>query len=225
MNIKDLIEDCKLSLINIEKFYPEPFYVDKFFLDFLESSRQVLQLIISDASTTFGLFIKGNISIEKFREIALAKNDKKALEFLEWFQDRISEEYQFPNARFMLECIKKLENKQKPIQSKIFLTNNEITQSGICYPLDILLKNGKIANEYDYSKTLENNIPIYLEIINEKRKSKSEAKISKNDISVCVLIEQNSEYFDVLECSRIFLSILNEIIQEARSKAKNLTSF
>lgn len=225
MDVDESLKDCKASLLNIEKFNPEPFYVNKFFLEFLSSAINVIESVISEADRDFGLFIKGKAGFDKFREKASDKNDQNALEFIRWYESRLEKENQFPNAKFVWSCMTIFENNAMIPSSDIFLKPRDMTTGDICYPLNTKLRDGRIIDKEELRKSIEYNIPLFVQIINEKRKLNSNPRILKNNVCVCALIDFDGRYFEVIECCKIYLTILDEIIDEAREKIRELTLF
>ena len=62
MNIEDCLENCKVNQKQIQRFNPDPFYVNYFFKEFLNSVHNTLNAILEEANRDFGLFILGDIS-------------------------------------------------------------------------------------------------------------------------------------------------------------------
>lgn len=224
MDIEESLEECRMSLSNIMKYNPEPFYVDEFFLEFLESVKNVINGIVREAERDFGLFINKKINLESFREKAELKNDLKALEFHDWLESRIIKENQFNMARFIWDCLKLTENKGIIPSSKIFLKPKEPIDEDVVYPLNILMKNGKILSKDELEISKKHNLNLFTKIINERRKLNSNEKISEKEVEVSALIDFDGEYFEILECCKIYLNILKEIVDEARNRIKQLTS-
>lgn len=224
MSIKELLCECEIILQNIEKYNSEPVYVEKFFSDFLKSTREVIKLIISDACQSFGIFLDKKHTIDKFRERAIMKDDQKALEFAKWYEQKFEEEQKFPNVKFIMDCIKLQEENNTIPLLRIFLKPRIMSKGDTCYPVNITSKNISTFKE-ELRKFQAHNTPVFLKIINNERSKNLQENITEKDIEVYVMTNLNGAYFDILECCRIYLNVLKECIEEATDKIKELKSF
>lgn len=224
MSIEELLCECETILRNIEKYNSEPVYVEKFFSDFLKSTREVIRLIISDACQSFGIFLDKKLTIDKFREMAIMKDDQKALEFVKWYEQKFEKEQRFPNVKFIMDCIKLQEENNTMPLLQIFLKPRIMSKGDTCYPVNITLKNISTFKE-ELRKFREYNTTVFLRIINIERSKNSQEKITEKDVDISVMVSVNGSYFDILECCRIYLNLLKEFVEESVSKVKELTLF
>ena len=77
MNIEEALEKCEISLKQIKQYDPDPFYVNYFFNQFIDSINNLISGIFEEANRDFGLFILKNISEQKWELYNLYCNRSK----------------------------------------------------------------------------------------------------------------------------------------------------
>ena len=88
MNIEEEIKKCEIFSKQIKQYDPEPFYVNYFFIKYLNTIENIINGIFEEANTDFGLFVTGKITQKKFNDKAKIKQDFDALKFSEWFSNK-----------------------------------------------------------------------------------------------------------------------------------------
>ena len=102
MNIEEEIKKCEVFLKQIKQYDPDPFYVNYFFIKYINSIENIINGIFEEANTDFGLFISEKITQKKFHNKAEAKQDFNALKFSEWFSNKYEIEHKNPYPNFMI---------------------------------------------------------------------------------------------------------------------------
>mgnify|MGYP000288931959 CR=1 FL=1 len=74
MNIEEKIKNCEIYLKQIKKYDPDPYYVNHFFNEYIDSVNNTYDDIFKEANRDFGLFIEGKITQKKFNEKGIMKN-------------------------------------------------------------------------------------------------------------------------------------------------------
>ena len=99
MNIEEKIKNCEISFKRIKQYDPEPFYVEHFFNEYIDSVNDVYSGIFEEANRDFGLFLIGECSQKKFDEKARMKNEQNAIKFSEWYTEKFNQEHEksYPN--------------------------------------------------------------------------------------------------------------------------------
>jgi len=96
MNIEKAIEDCEIYLKQMKQYDPDPFYVNHFFNEYINSVNNIFNEIFEEGNRDFGLFISEKISQKKFDEKAKMKSDQNAMKFSEWYSIKYNQEHENP---------------------------------------------------------------------------------------------------------------------------------
>ena len=226
MNIEEKIDECEFYLNQIKHFEPDPYYVNYFFKLFIKSADKVYDKIFEEADTEFGLFVLGNCDKKKFYEKALLKKDEKALEFVNWFENKIKNEHKPQVPNFMKKVIKFQNKNRKLPKIKIMIRAKERYPKDINQEILIDLVNGKLKSREELEIEIKRQIPMFLEIINKKRSSCSEPKVNQKQVtaSTFMQIKENEEY-DIVNACEIYISVLKRILIETREEINKNTEF
>jgi hypothetical protein len=223
MNIEGKIKDCKYNLKQIKHFDPDPYYVNYFFKAYLQSVIDVYDEIFEEANRDFGLFISGKCTKEKFEKKAIKKNDQQALRFLFWF----NKNYESEHNSFYPSFIKKItyffkEYKHLP-EITIKIRANQRYKDDVLQTIQVGLTKGKIRSKEELKIEIKRQIPVFLEIINQKRKKKNEPKVSKNQIIASAYLEIENHEVEILHDCEIYLPVMKRFLHESRNEIKRLT--
>ena len=226
MNIEEEIKKCEIYSKQIKQYDPDPFYVNYFFSEYINSINNIINGIFEEANIDFGLFIKEKISQKEFHEKANIKKDVNALKFSEWFliKDKKEHENPYPNSMNKI-CQFKNENESLP-EIKIMIRATERYKNDFNQEIKIDLRNGKIISKEQLDIEIKRQIPIFLEIINVKRNEKNEPKVTKKKIiaSAFVNIEKDCDV-EIMYLCQIYTPVIRRLIDESREKIKELTSW
>jgi len=226
MDIEEKIKNCEDNLNQIKNFNPDPYYVNYFLKEYLQSVQEVYDGIFKEASSDFGLFVYGKCTQEKFELKAKEKNDNFALEFLSWFQKYYKDEHENPYPIF----IKKMHDffyKYSDLPKiSIKILANQKYRDDIVQQINIDLTKGKIRSKNSLKIEIRKHLPIFLELINRKRKNKGEPKVSENNVFASSFLElQNYEEVEIPYACEIYLPVMKRIVKESRKKIKKLVSW
>ena len=89
-----------------------------------------------------------------------------------------------------------------------------------------IFQNGKIISKDQLDIEIKRQTPIFLEIINLKRKVKNEPKVTKKKItlSAFVAIQKNVDV-EIMYLCQIYTPVIRRLIDESRDKIKELTNW
>ena len=224
MNIQNCLEKCRINQKQIHRFDPDPFYVNHFFKEFLNSVGDTLNAILEEADRDFGLFILGEISEKKFSEKVKEKNDHNAKKFFDWYQTKLNQKDK--NSYFYaIQEIYNLKRYGKKLPKVITMIRaREIYKDDIYQEIKIKLKNEKLFSKEFVDIELRRQVPMFLERINHKRKKNNEPKVRQNQVIVSTFIKINeNKTIEVVYSTEIYLNLLNRFAAESRNKIKELS--
>ena len=225
MNIEEKIKNCEYNLKQISHFNPDPFYVDYFFKSYLKAVIDAYDRILGEANRDFGLFISGKLTKEKFEKKAIEKNDQLALTYLNWFKKNYEDEHKssYPNFIRKVICFFKEYNALPNCTIKIRATSKY--QEDIFQLIQVGLTNGKIRSKEELQIEIKRQAPVFLEIINQKRKSKNEPKVLENQIIASAYLEMKDyEDIEISYACEVYLPVLKRFLDESRNEIKRLVS-
>jgi len=226
MNIEEKIRDCKYNLKQIKYFNPDPYYVNYFFTNYLQAVADIYDGIFGKASRDFGLFVPEKCTKEKFQVKAIEKKDSFALEFLSWFEEHYKGEHnnQYPNfLKHVLEFFVKYEKLPK-ITIKIL--SNQRYKDDIIQEIHVELTNGKIRSKEYLQMEIKRQIPIFLELINQKRKKYDEPKVNEKQVIASSFLElENYEDVEIPYACEIYLPVVVRLLEESQKEIKRLTTY
>jgi hypothetical protein len=224
MNIEEKIKNCEYNLNQINHFNPDPYYVNYFLEAYIQSVIDVYDGIFEEADRDFGLFVSGKCTKEKFEKKAVEKNDQIALNFLYWFKENYENQHDSSYPNF----IKKItyffkENKHLP-KINIKIIANQRYKDDVFQLIQVGLTNGKIRSKEELKIEIKRQIPVFLEIINQKRKKKNQPKVSDNQIIASSFLEmKNHEDVEVSYACEVYLPVMKRFLVESRNEIKRLT--
>ena len=226
MNVEETIKKCEIYSKQIKQYDPDPFYIDYFFTKYIDSVNEVFNLIFEEASKDFGLFILEKSTQEKFLEKAKIKNDKNAIKFSEWYLKKFNQEHEnpLPNA---IKKICNFKNKSKKIpEIKIMIRASERYKDDVNQEIKINLTNKKLRSKEELSIEINRQLPIFLEIINHKRKKGNEPKVDENQVTTSAFMNiEDHKDIEIAYISEIYISVLKRMVEETRKKIKELTKW
>jgi len=224
MNIEEEIEKCEVYLKQIKQYDPDPFYVKHFFNQFILAINSIISGIFEDANTDFGLFVSHKISEESFYEKAKEKNDENAIEFSTWFSSKFIEEHEnpYPNS---IKKIYDFRNKfEKLPEIKIMIRASDRYKDDINQQIKVNLNQGKIRSREELDIEVRRQLPVFLEIINHKRREGSEPEIEENQVTASAFIEiGNNEDIEIAYATEIYIPVLKRLVEESRDKIYELS--
>jgi hypothetical protein len=226
MNIEEKIKNCEIYLKQIKKYDPDPFYVNHFFNEFVDSVNNTYDDIFKEANRDFGLFIVGDITQKKFNEKAKMKNDENAIKFSEWFSQKFNQEHENPYPNFMKEICEFKSKSQKIPEIKIMIRASDRYKDDINQQIKVNLSNGKLRMREELDIEIKRQLPIFLEIVNHKRIKKNEPKVDHNQISASTFLDIEDHIdIEIVYASEIYIPVMKRLVDESRKKIKELTTW
>lgn len=226
MNIEEKIKNCEIYLKQIKKFDPDPFYVNYFFCKYIDSVNNTYDGIFEEANIDFGLFILEKFSYEEFNKKAKMKNDQKALKFSEWFSQKFNQEHENPYPNFMKKICKFKSQSQKIPEIKIMIRASNRYKDDINQQIKVNLSNEKLRSKEELEIEIKRQLPIFLEIINQKRNKQNEPKVSENQVNTSAFLDiENHTDIEIAYASEIYIPVMKRLVDESRKKITELTTW
>ena len=224
MNIEEKIENCEINLKQIRQYDPDPFYVNFFFNQFIDSINNVYIGVFEEANRDFGLFISKKISQKRFLEKAIEKKDHNAIKFSEWFSEKFNQEHQNQYPNFIKNICDFKSKSGKIPEMKIMMRASDRYKDDINQQINVHLSNKKIRSKEELDIEVKRQMPVFLEIINYKRNEKNEPKVGKNQVIVSAFLDiEGHEDIEVAYATEIYIPVLKRIVEESRNQIKELT--
>jgi len=223
MNIEEEIRKCEISLKQIKQYDPDPFYVGYFFNRYIGLRNNVITGIFEEADRDFGLFLSDEITEKNFYEKAKLKNDKNAIKFSEWFRSKYAEEHDNAYPNFMND-ICNFRNKFKKIPDvRIMIRASNRYKNDINQEIKVPLSNEKLRSKDELEIEIKRQLPIFLEIINHKRREKNEPRVEENQVTASAFCDsENYENIEIVYAAEIYIPVMKRLVEESRKKIKEL---
>ena len=223
MNIEEEFKKCEIFSKQIKQYDPEPFYVNYFFIKYLSTIENIINRIFEEANADFGLFVTGKITQKKFNDKAKIKQDFDALKFSEWFSNKYEIEHKNPYPNFMNKILQYKKTNKKLPEIKIMIRAIERYKDDIYQEIYVDLKNKKIISKEQLEIEIRRQLPVFLEIINKKRNSKDEPKVSKKKItSSAFLTLEDGQNIEIMYLCQIYTPVIKRLIDESRDMIKEI---
>ncbi len=224
MDIETIIKNCEICIKQIKKYNPDPYYVNYFFDQYINSVNKIFDEILGEANRDFGLFISEKISLGNFFEKAKNKNDQNAMKFLKWYLSKHEQEHKntFPNS---MKKICQFKNDFGKIPAiKIMMSVSNKFKDDTCQQIKVNLNNGKLRSREELIIEYKRQLPIFLEIINYKRNKNSEPKIKENQVIISTFLDiGNNVDIEIVHIAEIYIRVIKRLVEESRKKIKELT--
>lgn len=223
MNIEEEVEKWEISLKQIKQYDPDPFYVGYFFNRYIGLRNNVITGIFEEADRDFGLFLSDEITEKNFYEKAKLKNDKNAIKFSEWFRSKYAEEHDNAYPNFMND-ICNFRNKFKKIPDvRIMIRASNRYKDDINQEIKVPLSNEKLRSKDELEIEIKRQLPIFLEIINHKRREKNEPRVEENQVTASAFCDsENYENIEIVYAAEIYIPVMKRLVEESRKKIKEL---
>ena len=89
--------------------------------------------------------------------------------------------------------------------------------------INVDLKNKKIISKEQLEIEIRRQLPVFLEIINKKRNSKDEPKVSKKKItSSAFLTLEDGQNIEIMYLCQIYTPVIRRLIDESREMIKEI---
>jgi len=226
MSIEENIKNCEICLKRIKQYDPDPCYVSYFFNKYIISVRNVLNGILEEANRDFGLFISQNISKEIFLEKVKMRNDESATKFIEWYVMRLEKEHEgmYPN---FIQKVCEFQNKFGILPKiKIMISASDRYEDDINQQIKVNLNHEKLRSREELNIEVRRQLPIFLEVINYKRRKENEPKVNEKQVSVSTFLDiGNQDDVKIIHASEIYISVMRRLVKEARDRIKKIIMY
>jgi hypothetical protein len=148
------------------------------------------------------------------------------LKFLSWFNESYENKHNssYPSFIKKIICFFKEYNHLPKITIKI--GSNQRYKDDFFQLIQVGLTKGKIRSKEELQIEIKRQIPVFLEIINQKRRSKNEPKVSKNQIIASAFLElKNYEDIEIVQACEIYLPVMKRFVEESKNEIKRLTNW
>ena len=226
MNFEEKVRECKYNLKQIKHFNPDPYYVDYFFKNYLQVVSDIYDEIFVEANRDFGLFVPEKCTKEKFQVKAIEKKDSFALEFLSWFEEHYKDEHEYQYPNFLKQVLEFFIKYGKLPKITIKILSNQRYENDIIQEIHVELTNGKIRSKECLQMEIKRQIPLFLELINQKRKKYDEPKVYENQVIASSFLElENYEDVEIPYACEIYLPVVVRLLEESQKEIKRLTMY
>jgi hypothetical protein len=192
--------------------------------EYFKSIIEVYDGIFEEANRDFGLFVSGKCTKEKFKERANVKNENLALEFVSWFDSNYNNEHEAAYPKFIKDMISYFKKNNSIPKLTIKLLSEQRYENDPIQEIKIELKENKFRSKNDLRVQIKRQIPLFLELINKKRKDSDEPKVYESQVIVSAFMElENYEGVEISYACKIYLPVLNRISEESVLKIRQLT--
>ncbi|MFQ5781971.1 MAG: hypothetical protein ACE5GR_02810 [Nitrosopumilus sp.] len=228
MDIEETIKNCEIYLKQIKKYDPDPFYVNYFFNEYINSVNSIFIGIFEEANRDFGLFISENISEnisqKKFNKKAKMKNDQNAMKFSKWYSCKFNQEHENTYPNFIKEICQFKNKFEKLPEIKIMIRASNRYKDDIFQQIKPNLKDGKLRSKEELDIEIKRQLPTFLEIINYKRMKNDEPEIGEKQVIASAFLDiESHNNIEIAYSSEIYILVMKRLIQDSRKKIKELT--
>jgi hypothetical protein len=226
MNIEKTIKNCEIYLKQIKQYEPDPYYVNYFFNEYINSVNDTFNGIFEEGNRDFGLFISEKISQTNFDEKAKMKNDQNAIKFSEWYSLEYNQEHKNPYPNF-IKKICQFKNKFKKLPKiKIMIRASDRYKDDIYQEIKVNLSHEKLRSKEELDIEIKRQLPIFLEIINHKRDKNNEPKVGENQVIASTFLDiEEYENIEIAYAAEIYIQVMRRLVEESRKKIKELTTW
>jgi len=100
----------------------------------------------------------------------------------------------------------------------VFIGKDDINQE-----IKVPLSNEKLRSKEELDIEIKRQLPVFLEIINHKRREKNEPKIDNNQIIASTFLDiEDHKNIEIIYASEIYIPVMKRLVEEARMKIKEL---
>ncbi len=226
MDIEETIKNCEIYLKRIKQYEPEPYYVNYFFNEYMNSVNDTFNGIFEEGNRDFGLFISEKISQKNFNEKAVMKNDQNAIKFSKWYSIEYNQEHENPYPNF-IKKICEFKNKFKKLPKiKIMIRASDRYKDDIYQQIKVNLSHEKLRSKEELDIEIKRQLPIFLEIINQKRDKNNEPKVGENQVIASTFLDiEECKDIEIVYATEIYIPVMKRFVEESRMKIKELTTW
>ena len=226
MDIEKTIKNCEIYLKRIKQYEPEPYYVNYFFNEYINSVNDTFNGIFEEGNKDFGLFISKKISQKNFNEKAVMKNDQNAIKFSEWYSIEYNQEHKNPYPNFIKKICEFTNKFKKLPKIKIMIRASDRYKDDIYQQIKVNLSHEKLRSKEELDIEIKRQLPIFLEIINQKRDKNNETKVGENQVIASTFLDmEECKDIEIAYAAEIYIPVMRRLVEESRKKIKELTTW
>jgi len=226
MNIEKTIKNCEIYLKQIKQYEPDPYYVNYFFNEYINSVNDTFNGIFEEGNRDFGLFISEKISQTNFDEKAKMKNDQNAIKFSEWYSLEYNQEHKNPYPNFIKKICQFKNKFEKLPKIKIMIRASDRYKDDIYQQIKVNLSHEKLRSKEELDIEIKRQLPIFLEIINHKRDKNNEPKVGETQVIASTFLDiEEYENIEIVYAAEIYIQVMRRLVEESRKKIKELTTW
>ncbi len=226
MNIEKTIKNCEINLKQIKHYDPDPFYVNYFFNEYINSVNDTFNGIFEEGNRDFGLFISEKILQKKFDIKAKMKNDQNAIKFSEWYSIKYNQEHENPYPNFIKKICQFKNKFEKLPKIKIMIRASDRYKDDIYQQIKVNLSHEKLHSKEELEIEIKRQLPIFLEMINHKRSKNNEPKVGKNQVIASTFLDiEEYKDIEIAYAAEIYIPVVKRLVEESRKKMKELTTW
>ena len=182
--------------------------------------------IFEEANIDFGMFVLKGCNKEKFLKKALMKKDRRALEFVDWFEKKFENEHKTSYPKFIITVIEFQKKFNKLPKIKIMLRAKEQYSKDINQEILVNLAGNKLRSKEELEIEMKRNLQVFLEILNRKRTSNDEPKVNPKQVTSSTFMQiKENENYEIAYASEIYISVLKRFLTASREKIRHLTEW
>jgi len=226
MNIEKTIKNCEIYQKQIKQYEPDPYYVNYFFNEYINSVNDTFNGIFEEGNRDFGLFISEKISQKNFDEKAKMKNDQNAIKFSEWYSIEFKQEHENPYPNFIKKICQFKNKFEKLPKIKIMIRASDRYKDDIYQQIKVNLSREKLRSKEELNIEIRRQLPIFLEIINHKRDKNNEPKVGENQVIASTFLDiEECKDIEIAYAAEIYIPVMRRLVEESRKKIKELTTW
>jgi hypothetical protein len=89
--------------------------------------------------------------------------------------------------------------------------------------IKVPLSNEKLRSKDELEIEIKRQLPIFLEIINHKRREKNEPRVEENQVTASAFCDsENYENIEIVHAAEIYIPVMKRLVEESRKKIKEL---
>jgi len=93
-----------------------------------------------------------------------------------------------------------------------------------CQQIKVNLSHEKLCSKEELEIEIKRQLPIFLEIINNKRNKNNEPKVRKNQVIASTFLDiEEYKDIEIVYAAEIYIQVMKRLVDESRKKIKELT--
>ena len=145
------------------------------------------------------------------------------LMFLSWFEGNYESEHESSYPKFIQDVISFFKEYKHLPKITIKIQASQKYKDDIFQLIQVGLTNGKLRSKEELEIEIKRQIPVFLELINQKRKNRNEPKVSEHQIIASAYLEmKDNEEMEISYACEVYLPVVKRILEESREEIKRV---